>query len=322
MTSTVSVGPAISLMLRQPLDLDALLERLIGLEGMGRHMGPVAVVNDQRLFGTEALRRARGIHRGVAAAVHHDPPAEMRPVARADLMQQAYGVEYAGCVARRDIDVLGDMGPDRREDGLEPPGFLFGEQILDLVVQYELYPHRLDLPHLLHQLLAWQPVCWNTEVHHPAGQRPCVVDLDRVAHPGEVVGCRQAARAGTHDKDAPAACRGIDRQRPALARRQVAEEALDRVDGDCAVDLLATAAGFTRVITDPPVHRRQRVVPDQRQPRLAVATGLRMGEPRLDVLSGRAGMTTRRQEIDVDRASGAHRSGARLRDQVDDRREV
>ena len=42
-------------MLRQPLDLDALGERLVGLERVRRHVRPVAAVDDQRLFGAEAL---------------------------------------------------------------------------------------------------------------------------------------------------------------------------------------------------------------------------------------------------------------------------
>ena len=52
--STVSVGPTISLMRGQPLDLDAFLDRLVGLEAMRRHVGAVAAIDDQRLVGAEA----------------------------------------------------------------------------------------------------------------------------------------------------------------------------------------------------------------------------------------------------------------------------
>jgi hypothetical protein len=47
-----------------------------------------------------------------------------------------------------------------------------------------------------------------------------------------------------------------------------------------------------------------------------------MCEPSLDVLAGRAGMIAGRQKFDIKGTARARRSGARLRDQVDDRREV
>ena len=49
--------------------------------------------------------------------------------------------------------------------------------------------------------------------------------------------------------------------------------------------------------------RGQRIVGDELAPRLLVAAGLRVRQPRLDVLAGRAARVARRQQIDVDRAA-------------------
>ena len=66
----------------QPLDLDAFRQRLVGLELVGGHVRPVAAIDDHRVVGAEPARGARGVHRGVAAAVDHDAAAEQRRLAR------------------------------------------------------------------------------------------------------------------------------------------------------------------------------------------------------------------------------------------------
>ena len=83
-------------MLAQPLDLDPLGDRLVGLEGVGRHVRAVAAIDDQRLFGAEALGRARRIHRRIAAAIDDDAAAEARRLAGLDVAQQRHGVEHLG----------------------------------------------------------------------------------------------------------------------------------------------------------------------------------------------------------------------------------
>ncbi len=60
----------------EPFDLDALGERLIGLEFVGGHVGAVAAIDDQRFFRAQPPGGACGIHRGVAAAVDDDAAAE------------------------------------------------------------------------------------------------------------------------------------------------------------------------------------------------------------------------------------------------------
>ena len=128
----------------QPLDFDAFLDRLVGLEGARRHVRPVAVIDDQRLVGAEPTRRARRIHRRIAAAVDDDPSTESRRLAGIGAAQKRYGVEHLCRIARRDLDMTADMSADRDEDGIEPAGIALGEDVLDLVIEGDPYPHLLD----------------------------------------------------------------------------------------------------------------------------------------------------------------------------------
>jgi hypothetical protein len=73
-----------------------------------------------------------------------------------------------------------------------------------------------------------------------------------------------------------------------LLEREVAEEALDRVDRDALSRFGAVADALARVVTDRPWIAGQRVVGDELAPRLLVAAGRRVREPGLDVLPGRA----------------------------------
>ena len=103
---------------------------------------------------------------------------------------------------------------------------------------------------------------------------------------------------------------------------QVAEETLDRVDADAAVKVCAIAARLARVIADASVNGRERVVADQRFPRLLEAARLRMREPRLDVLAGRARVIARRQQIHIHRVTAADRPHHLAPGQVDWRAHV
>ena len=78
---------------RQPPHQDALLERLLDLEVVRRHPLARAAVDDDRLLGAEAPGGARGVDRGVAAAVDDDAPAEQRPLLALHAAQQRDGVE-------------------------------------------------------------------------------------------------------------------------------------------------------------------------------------------------------------------------------------
>ena len=130
-----------------------------------------------------------------------------------------------------------------------------------------------------------------------------------MAEPAQVVGGRQTTRPGAdHEHPLAAADRGRV-ELPSLLQRQVAEEPLDRMDRDGAVEIGAVADALARVVADPPVDRGQRIVGDELTPRLLVPARLGVREPGLDVLAGRAAGIARRQQIDVDGSALADRAG-------------
>ena len=98
------------------------------------------------------------------------------------------------------------------------PGGLFGDNVLDLVIEDDPDPHGLDAGDLLHQFGARQAIGGNAEMQHAAGQRAGFVHFDRMAKAGQMVGRRQSARAAAHDQDALAAGSGAAWQEPSLAR--------------------------------------------------------------------------------------------------------
>jgi hypothetical protein len=125
-----------------------------------------------------------------------------------------------------------------------------------------------------------------------------------------VVCRRQPRRAGPDDEDPLAGELGGRRlEGPALAEGLVAEEALDGVDADGLVDLGAVTGGLAGVVADPAHDRRERVVLDDLPPGRLVGPLLGVEQPLLDVLTGRAGLVARGQQVDVDRPLGAPTAG-------------
>ena len=148
------------------------------------------------------------------------------------------------------------------------------------------------------------------------------VDFDGVAQPGEMIGGRQSARPGADHQHPPAARRGLDLNvQPSCAARSPRKRSTAWMPTG-AVQLAAIAGAFARMVADPAVHRRHRVVPHQRLPRLAILPGLRQPQPRLDVLARRAGVVAGRQQIDIDRMGGARRPGLAPVGHVDQRAHV
>ena len=306
----------------EPLDLDALGQRLVGLELLRGHVRTVPAVDDQRLFGAEPARGSRSVHRRIAAAVDDDAAAKTRRIAGPDVVQQRDGVDDAPGIARRNVDPLADLRADRDEDGIEMALGLLGEDVFDLVVEGDLDPHGFDAAHFLHEIGARQAIGGNAEMQHAAGQRTRVADFDGVAKAGEMIGRRQPARAAADHQDALAARRGRHGWRPALLGRKIAEKPFHGMDADRAVELAPIAVRLARMIADAPVHGRKGVVAQDRLPRLAVFAGLRQIEPCLHVLACRTGVVARRQEVDIDRPLRADGTRALFAQHVDDRREI
>ena len=113
--------------IRSYYDLDALLERLIGLEVVRRHAAAVAAVDDHRFVDAEAFRGACGVHRGVAAAIDGYAAAELRCFALLGAGEKTDRVEYLAGFPARDVDLLADVCADGDEDRVEAAFVLFRE---------------------------------------------------------------------------------------------------------------------------------------------------------------------------------------------------
>ncbi len=289
---------------------------------MSGHVGPVATVDNHRFLGAKATRCTGGIHGSVASAIDHHAAAERRRLVGLDIVQIRHRIEHLHRVARGNVHVLGEMGADCDEDGVELTRFLFGENIIDFVIDHYPDAHALNLADLLHQILARQPVGGDAEMQHAAGLRSCLVDLHLMAKPRQMIGSREPTRTSPDHQHAFAGAGRVDGQRPFVLRREIAQKAFDCVNTDRRVEVLAITARFARVIADPAMHARQRIVPDERLPGLSKLGGLGERQPSLDVLAGRAGDIAGRQEIDIDRPLGPHRPRASLPARVDARGHV
>src|SRR5678816_3231138 len=168
--------------------------------------------------------------------------------------------------------------------------------------------HVENALHLRVERVARQPVFRNAEAHHAARERTRFIYPDLVTEPREMVRRGESRRSSADHQYMLAGRRLVDLEFPALLARFVAEETLDRVDADGLVERAAIARVFTGVITNPPHQRGQRIVLDQLLPRAMIFAALRIIEPALDILAGRARVIARRQAVDVDRPVVAPRT--------------
>jgi len=307
----------------QPVDPHALPLCVLGLVEMRGHLLAGPPVDDQRLVRAHSARDPGGVHRGVSATVDRHAPADHRPLAGGDAAQERDGVDDASGIAGRDVDPLGEVCADGDEDRVERAFLVLGDQVLDLVPADHSHADRRDPVELAGEDVARQPVGRDAVAHHPARLLAGVPDLHLVAEPGEVVGGRQTARPGADHEYALAAADRWRVELPPLLEREVAQESLDRVDGDSAVEVGAVADALTRVVADPPVDRGQWIVRDKLAPSLLVSACPGMREPGLDVLAGRAAGIARRQQVDVNGSALPDRAGERAPvQQVRQRRHV
>jgi hypothetical protein len=97
---------------------------------------------------------------------------------------------------------------------------------------------------------------------------------------------------------------------PAALDRFISQKTLHRVDADGAIQIVAIAYRFTRVIANPPHDGGKRIVFGERTPGMFIVARFGMIQPALDVLAGRTGGVAGRQAIHINRPLGAPRSGA------------
>ena len=275
---------------------------------MRAHVLAVGAVDQDRLGGTQPFRHPRGIHGRVARADDADDASELGRVPLLDLLQQLERVDHAAAVHRRDVHVVADLRADGQEHRVEATVLLLRQHVVHAVVAGHHHAHRPDALDLLHQAVSRKAVLRDAVMHHAARLRACVLDLDVVAHALKVVRARQAARPGADDQHALGR-RRLDRNPPSFFRREIAEEAIQRVDRNRLVQLRAVAGAFAGVIARAAVRPRQGVLLHVFLPRRLVSPRLREVEPGLDVLAGRTCVVARRKEVDVDGPLPPRRAG-------------
>ncbi len=276
---------------------------------MGRHLGAGTAVDDERVVRAQTACYPRGVHRGVAAAVDCDALPDQRPLTRGDTTQERHRVHDPARVFGRDLNTLGQVGAHRDEDGVKAAFEPLSVEVLHPVAAADAHAERGDPVKLAVEHVSRHPIGRDAVAHHPAGPVARVPYLDLVAQPGQVVGGGKPARPGADDQHALTAADRRRVERPPPLEREVAEEPLDRVDRDGAVKVGAVADALARVVADPPMDRRHRVVSDQLPPRLLIVADLGVRQPSLDVLAGRAAGIARWQQVDVDGTLIADRSG-------------
>ena len=249
-------------------------------------------------------------YRRVPAAVDDDAPAQLGRLPILHVMQQTHRVEHSSAVAGRQVGAAPQLGPDRQHDGVYPRLVAQRCDVLDRRSALEVDARRQDSVDLGVQHLARQPVARDAVPQHPARHRLGLPKRDPVAEAPEVVRRRQAARAGPDHDDMPTGVRRRPAELPAVSDREVAEEALHRVDPDRLVDLHAVARRLARVVADPAHDGGQRVQRGQVPPGALVVPVLRVVQPAPDVLARRARLLARRSQIRPHRPLGTPGTGA------------
>ena len=92
------------------------------------------------------------------------------------------------------------------------------------------------------------------------------MNFDLVTQTRQVPGGRQSRWPGPDDQDFLAGRLCIYFRFPGFFNGQITKKSLDGVNTDGIIDLGAITTAFARVIANPPVHRRHRIVIHQRVP--------------------------------------------------------
>ncbi len=166
-----------------------------------------------------------------------------------------------------------DLRANRQQHGIETTVGLFKQHILDLAVEQDADVKGFQASNLLMQYIARQTIGRDTEMQHAACYRACLVNFHRMTAHRQMPGSGQSARPGADDQHA-LATGGGGLGGPAVFQGQVAEEALDRMDADAAVQFIAIAGRLAGVVADPAVDGGERIISDQALPRSLIVARL------------------------------------------------
>jgi len=281
--------------------LDALVQRLLHLERLGRHLVARAPVDELDVLGALAQRRPDAVDRCVAASDDDDRVPERLVNALGHVAQVPDAEGDALLALPVDPHGTGPPRADGQVDRVEvAPQVLQAQVRAQRLAGDDLDAQRLDGRDLRVERLLGEPVLGDPVPHHAAGVVLLLEHGDGVAGDRGVVRGREAGRAGADDGDPPAARRGQPGPpRLVLGPIPVGGETLDVVDRDGLVDQPATALGLARVRAHPTAHRGEGVaVLDHADGGLVVAVR-HVAQIRLDVDVGRTGLDARCHAVGV-----------------------
>ena len=184
-------------------DLDALVDGVLLLPGRGLHLGVAGAHDDLDDLAAEPAGAAAAVHRGVAAAEHHDAPADRVGVAEEHARQP---LDADADVARR-LAAAGnvEVAPVRRAAADEDRVVAFVEQRLeagDAAGGDEGPAGRERVADFLVDHLVGQAEFRDLAAHHAAGARIGIEHHDLVADRREVAGDGERGGPGADAGDA------------------------------------------------------------------------------------------------------------------------
>ena len=231
---------------------NAFVRRVFLFPRRGLHLVEPRANDHLHLFAAEALGAAAAVHRGVAAAQHDDPLADLRRVAEGHAREpvDADVDVRRGFLAARNVEVA----PARRAaaDEYRIPALREKRaEAIDPLVRAELDAEIEDVAYLLVDYNFRQPELGNLRAHHSAGAIVAVEHDAVVAERREIARDRQRCGSGADERDALAVfLRRGPRQPGANVFLVVGGDALQPADRDrLRLDLFGIPALFNATAT-------------------------------------------------------------------------
>ena len=254
----------------QEAELHALFHGFRDFLRVCRHLGLAAAVDDVSILRAKTDGRAADVHGDIAAADDGALFADARLLAEVDLAQEVHAAVHAGEVLAGHADGCALLRADGKIEALVAllAQLVDGEILADLDAALEVDAHLLEHLDLGVDDVLLEAEARDAEGQHAAGHLVFIKHGDVfVAHVRQIVGARQAGRAGADDGDLLRvgigdAAVGNDLRDVALVGLELllGDELLDLVDGDGAVDIAAGAGFLAAAVADAAADSRERVI--------------------------------------------------------------
>ena len=254
----------------QEAELHALFHGFRDFLRVRRHLSLAAAVDDVGILRAEADGRAADVHGDIAAADDGALFADTRLLAEVDLAQEVHAAIHAGEVLTGHADGCALLRADGEVEALVAllAQLVDGDVLADLDAALEVDAHLLEHLDLGVDHVLLEAEARDAEGQHAAGHLVFIKHGDVfVAHVRQIVGARQAGRAGADDGNLLRvrigdAAVGNDFRDVALVGLELllGDKLLDLVDGDGAVDIAAGAGFLAAAVADAAADGRERVI--------------------------------------------------------------